>query len=67
MSNKRPILLIGGGGHCASVIDVIESQGIYKIMGIVDKKSFIGKFRNRDALWLKFLLCFLYSLYYDCN
>lgn len=30
------ILLIGGGGHCRSVIDVIESQREYSIFGIVD-------------------------------
>ena len=34
--NKQPILLIGGGGHCHSVIDVIEQQDIYQIYGIVD-------------------------------
>lgn len=31
------ILLIGGGGHCKSVIDVIESQGKFKIAGIIEK------------------------------
>jgi sugar O-acyltransferase (sialic acid O-acetyltransferase NeuD family) len=30
------LLLIGGGGHCRSVIDVIESQAQFKIFGIVD-------------------------------
>jgi sugar O-acyltransferase (sialic acid O-acetyltransferase NeuD family) len=29
------ILLIGGGGHCRSAIDVIESDGRYVIRGIV--------------------------------
>ena len=33
---KRPILLIGGGGHCRSCIDVIETTGRYTIAGIVD-------------------------------
>ena len=32
-----PILLIGGGGHCRSCIDVIEAEGKYKIAGIVNK------------------------------
>lgn len=36
------ILLVGGGGHCKSVIDVIEQQNIYSIVGIVDKKELIG-------------------------
>ena len=30
------ILLIGGGGHCKSCIDVIEREGKYQIAGIVD-------------------------------
>lgn len=44
---KTPILLIGGGGHCASVIDVIEAGDDYEIVGIVeapgvDAKSLLG-------------------------
>jgi sugar O-acyltransferase (sialic acid O-acetyltransferase NeuD family) len=42
MHNKPDILLIGGGGHCHSVIDVIEQEGKYKIVGIIDKKELIG-------------------------
>ena len=38
----REIILIGGGGHCRSVIDVIEQEGKYKIAGIVDKKELVG-------------------------
>jgi hypothetical protein len=30
------LLLIGGGGHCHSCIDVIEAEGKYKIAGIVN-------------------------------
>jgi FlaA1/EpsC-like NDP-sugar epimerase len=30
------IILVGGGGHCKSCIDVIEQQGEYQIAGIVD-------------------------------
>ena len=30
------IILIGGGGHCKSCIDVIEQGGIFRIAGIVD-------------------------------
>ena len=30
------IILIGGGGHCRSCIDVIEQGGIFRIAGIVD-------------------------------
>lgn len=37
------IILVGGGGHCRSVIDVIEQQGRYQIIGIVDLKENIGR------------------------
>ena len=33
------IILIGGGGHCVSCIDVIEAGKKYKIMGILDNKD----------------------------
>lgn len=36
------ILLVGGGGHCKSVIDVIEQEGKYSIAGIIDKKELLG-------------------------
>lgn len=40
---KERIILVGGGGHCKSVIDVIELQNRYKIAGIVDKQEKIGQ------------------------
>ncbi|HYG39242.1 MAG TPA: acetyltransferase, partial [Cytophagales bacterium] len=40
---KQKIILIGGGGHCKSVIDVIETEGKYDIYGIVDVKEKIGQ------------------------
>jgi len=40
---KEKIVLIGGGGHCHSVIDVIEQINKYEIIGIVDTKENIGK------------------------
>jgi len=33
----RKIVLIGAGGHCKSVIDVIEKDGYFEIIGILDK------------------------------
>ena len=33
------LLLIGGGGHCRSCIDVIEAEGLFKIRGIVNSSS----------------------------
>lgn len=41
---KSKILLIGGGGHCKSVIDVIEQENKYEIAGIIDKQELIGQF-----------------------
>lgn len=40
---KKNIVLIGGGGHCRSVIDVIESTNDYTIVGILDIEENIGK------------------------
>ena len=34
----KEILLIGGGGHCKSVIDVIEHEGEFQIIGIIETK-----------------------------
>ena len=38
----KEIVLIGGGGHCNSVIDVIEQEDRFKIVGIVDKPELFG-------------------------
>ena len=35
--SKQPIILVGGGGHCISCIDVIEETGLYEIIGILDQ------------------------------
>lgn len=40
---KENIILVGGGGHCKSVIDVIESTEKYTILGIIDQKERIGE------------------------
>lgn len=40
---KDKIILIGGGGHAHSVIDVIEQENRYEIIGIIDTKKNIGK------------------------
>jgi len=39
---KEPILLIGGGLHCKSCIDVIEQEGRFSIKGIIDMKERLG-------------------------
>jgi sugar O-acyltransferase (sialic acid O-acetyltransferase NeuD family) len=33
---RRDIILVGGGGHCRSVIDVVEAQGEFRILGVLD-------------------------------
>ena len=33
---KPDLVLIGGGGHCVSVIDVIENENKFNILGILD-------------------------------
>lgn len=37
----KKIILVGGGGHCKSVIDVAESAG-YTIAGILDMPELVG-------------------------
>lgn len=44
MPDKREnLVLIGGGGHCQSVIDVIELENRYNIMGILDVNIPLGQ------------------------
>ena len=50
---KKKILLIGGGGHCHSVIDVIEQENKCTIAGIIDKKELVGQ----DVLGYKIIGC----------
>lgn len=38
----KKIILVGGGGHCKSVIDVIETEGKFKIAGIIDRPNLLG-------------------------
>lgn len=40
--NKQDIILIGGGGHCLSCIDVLEQGGQYRIAGIIDLPEKLG-------------------------
>ncbi len=40
---EKDIVLIGGGGHCKSVIDVIEKTELYKIIGIIDTTEKLGE------------------------
>lgn len=40
------IILLGGGGHCKSVIDTIVDSKLYEIVGIIDLKQNIGQCIN---------------------
>ncbi|KIA89126.1 acetyltransferase [Kaistella jeonii] len=40
---RKNIVLIGGGGHCKSCIEVIESTEAYNIIGILDLPAEFGK------------------------
>ncbi|WP_067843869.1 NeuD/PglB/VioB family sugar acetyltransferase [Amphibacillus sediminis] len=39
---KRRLLLIGGGGHCKSILDSLYNIGDYQEIGIIDKPDNIG-------------------------
>lgn len=39
---QKNLILVGGGGHCKSVIEVAESAG-YTILGIIDRQEEVGK------------------------
>jgi len=39
---KKPLVLVGGGGHCKSVIEAAESAG-YSILGVLDMPEEVGK------------------------
>lgn len=39
---RKPLILVGGGGHCKSVIEAAESTG-YSILGVLDMPDEVGK------------------------
>lgn len=39
---RKQLILIGGGGHCKSCIDVIEQEGKFDIHGILDSPEKVG-------------------------
>lgn len=46
----KPIILIGGGGHCKSVIDAAEGAG-YTVLGVLDIPEKVGQ----DILGYKYI------------
>ncbi|MCP3941170.1 MAG: acetyltransferase [Desulfobacteraceae bacterium] len=51
---KKQIILIGGGGHCRSCIDVIENQNLFEIAGIVEG---VGKNTSKAVMGYPVLGC----------
>lgn len=39
---SKPLILVGGGGHCKSVMEAAESAG-YSILGVLDMPEEVGK------------------------
>ena len=39
---RKDIVLVGGGGHCVSVIDIIENGNEFNILGILDSNRKVG-------------------------
>jgi len=39
---NKPLILVGGGGHCKSVLEAAESAG-YSILGVLDMPEDVGK------------------------
>jgi sugar O-acyltransferase (sialic acid O-acetyltransferase NeuD family) len=46
----QKLIIIGAGGHCASCIDVIEQEGKFEILGIVDKNRASGDILGHKIL-----------------
>lgn len=40
---KKKIVLIGGGGHAKACIDVIEQEGSFEIVGLLDQVEKVGQ------------------------
>jgi sugar O-acyltransferase (sialic acid O-acetyltransferase NeuD family) len=50
---RGDLVLVGGGGHCRSVIDVIEQEGKYHILGLLDLPEKAGQ----DVFGYPFIGC----------
>lgn len=43
VENKQPILIVGGGGHALSLLDVIAHEGSFQPVGIVERDDYRGQ------------------------
>ena len=50
---KKKIILIGGGGHAQSCIEIINQYKEYKLIGFFDKNKNIKKIFGFNNLYLK--------------
>ena len=48
----KEILLVGGGGHCKSIIDILQQEGRYNVAGIIERR---GSDLDKDVLGFKIL------------
>ena len=63
----KKIILIGGGGHCKSCIDIIEKTKKFRITGIIDNNKkkeilnykIIGNDSDLNSLRKKFSYAFI--------
>ena len=54
----KQLILVGGGGHCKSVIEAAESAG-YSILGVLDMPEEVGKFFLLKSLELMMTFPFM--------
>ena len=55
------IVLVGGGGHCKVIIDIIKSNNEYEIIGVTDEKGIGNKILDVPIVGDDHILLELYS------
>jgi sugar O-acyltransferase (sialic acid O-acetyltransferase NeuD family) len=38
----QPILVFGAGGHAKVILDIVERQGLYRVIGLIDRSERVG-------------------------
>ena len=44
MRTKEKIVIIGSSGHAKVIIDIIEQEGKFNIIGLIDNSNGVGEF-----------------------